>query len=136
MRRASFVLALILPALVGCDEVFFAGPDDIFLRTDRTQYAAGDTAILRLVNESGETIGYNLCGHLVQQLSDDGWVDTLYGHDGPCTAIWYRLRHDDSDTHPAPLDASTSPGTYRFRTRVDAGSEGEFPVYSPSFEIE
>lgn len=84
MRRASFVVALILPALVACEDVFFAGPDDIFLRTDRTEYAAGDTALLRLVNRSGETIGYNLCLHLVQRETDDGRVDTLYGHEHGC----------------------------------------------------
>jgi hypothetical protein len=136
MRRAWFVLALILPTLGACGDVFFAGPDDIFLRVDRTQYAAGDTAILRLVNESGETIGYNLCVHLVQRQTADGWVDTLYGHESLCPLPRYELRHDDSDTYPAPLDAATPPGTYRFRTRVDSGDEGEFSVYSRSFEVD
>lgn len=136
MRRAWFVLPLILPALAGCDEVFFPDADDVFLRTDRSVYAAGDTAILRLVNESGETVGYNLCVHLVQRDTEDGWVDTLYGHQALCPLPRYELRHDDSDTYPAPLDVETPPGTYRFRTRVDLRSEGEFPVYSRSFEVQ
>jgi hypothetical protein len=137
MKRASLVLALIVPAaLTGCDSPLFPDADDVFLRTDQSQYAAGDTATLRLDNDSGESIGYNLCAHLVQRRVDGGWSDTLYGHDGPCVAIWYRLRHDESDTYPAALDPDMPPGTYRFRTRVDTGSDGEFSVYSRSFEVE
>lgn len=137
MRRAWFAVVLILPTLAACDEVFFAGADDIFLRTDRSEYAAGDTAVLRLVNESGAPVGYNLCAHLVQrQTAEGGWVDTLYGHESLCPLPRYELRHGDSDTYPAPLDEETPAGTYRFRTRVDTRSEGEFSVHSRSFVVE
>ena len=137
MKHAAIVLALLVPALLGaCDDYpLFPDEDDVTLRTDQDQYAPGDTATLRIENDSGETIGYNLCSHLVQRLGDDGWEDTLYGHDGPCLAIWLELRHNDFDTHPAPLDANTPPGTYRFRTRIDM-SDGEWRIYSPSFEVE
>ena len=135
MKRASFVLALILPALA-CDDVSFGGPDDIVLRTDRAQYAAGDTAILRLVNRSGESIGYNLCLHLVQHETDDGWVDTLYANGDGCTLQMYLLRHGDSDTYPAALDREAPAGSYRFRARVYLGGNDEFSVYSSRFEIE
>lgn len=138
MRRASTIVALIVSAsLAGCEYPLFPDRDDVFLRTDESQYAAGDTATLRLTNDSGETIGYNLCMHLIQRHDDDGrWTDTLYGHDLPCIGIWLELRHGDVDTHPAPLDPGMPPGTYRFRTRVDADSEGEFRIYSRPFDVE
>ena len=136
MKRIMPVLALIVPALLGaCDYPLFGDAHDVLLRTDREQYAAGDTATLRLINDSGETIGYNLCAHLVQRREADRWTDTLYGHDGPCVAIWYRLRHDDYDTYPAALDADIPPGEYRFRTRVEM-TDGEYRVYSRGFIVE
>jgi hypothetical protein len=137
MKRASFALALIVPLLFGaCDDPIFPGTDDVFLDVDASQYAPGDTAILRIQNESGTTIGYNLCVHLVQRRINDRWEDTLYGHDLPCVGIQYELEDDESDTFPAPLDADTPAGTYRIRTRIDTDFDGEFSIYTESFDVE
>ena len=136
MRYGIIAIAFAASTLAACDYPLFPDEDDVDLRTDRSVYDAGDTATLRLYNESGETVGYNLCVHLVQQRVDERWTDTLYGDGGPCTGMWYHLRHGDMDTYPAALDADMPAGTYRFRTRVDMDSEGEFTVYSRSFEVQ
>ena len=137
MKRAAPRLALLVTALLaGCDHPLFPDADDIDLRTDESHYAAGDTATLRIHNDSGETIGYNLCSHLIQRHDDDGWSDTLYGHDLPCIAMWLELRHGRSDTYPATLAPEMPAGTYRFRTRVDTDYDGEFSIYSNTFEVE
>ena len=136
MKRASLLFALLLPLIAACDDVLFTDPDDVFLRLDQSVYAAGDTVILRLVNESGETIDYNLCDNLVQRLVGDDWVDTLYGRQGRlCPLVLYRLRHGASDTYPTILDAETPAGTYRYRTWVDTRAERNLVVYSRSFEV-
>lgn len=137
MNRPTLLIALAACAFVAaCDSPLFYDADDITLRTDESLYAAGDTATLRIRNESGEPLGYNLCLHLVQRRIDGHWTDTLYGHEQPCPAIWYELEHGDSDTYPAALDVGTPPGTYRFRTRIDTNPDGEYSLYSAPFTVE
>ena len=137
MKHATIAFALLLSAaLSACDSPLFVDADDVRLDTDRSLYAPGDTAIMRIENESGEWIGYNLCAHLVQRWDGERWRDTLYGDDGPCFAMWFELEHGDRDTYPAALDPAIPVGTYRFRTRIDTPSEGEFSIHSETFDVE
>ncbi len=133
MKRVLFVPVVLALLLGACDNFFFSDPDDVFLRIDQTEYAAGDTVELRLVNESGEPIGYDLC--LDIQRDDDGtWTDTDYYDGELCPARLETLSDGQSAVFERLLPADIAPDSYRFRTtfRFD---DDEHTVASRRFEV-
>ena len=134
MKRALFVPMLLVLLLGACGNFFFSDPDDVFLRTDRSEYAPGDTVVLRLVNESGEPIGFNLCMHDMQRDDDGTWTDTNYNHGILCPLDLRTLDDGESARYSTLLPTELAPGVYRFRTtfRMD---DDEHTVESRSFDV-
>ena len=134
MKRAFFLAILLALPLGACGNFFFSDPDDVFLRIDRSEYEPGDTVRLRLVNESGEPIGFNLCMHDIQRDDDGTWTDTDYSHGPVCPSVLRTLDDGESATYVTTLNPAITPGVYRFRTtfRMD---DDEHAVESRSFEV-
>ena len=134
MKRAFFIAIVLALPLGACGNFFFSDPDDVFLRIDRSEYEPGDTVRLRLVNESGEPIGYNLCMHDIQR--DDGgtWTDTDYSHGPVCPLDLRTLSDGEAALYVTILNPAITPGVYRFQTTFRINDD-EHEVESRSFEV-
>ena len=113
--------ALVL--LAGCDA---SGLGGVTFRTDATAYRPGDTVTVRLENESGGEVGYNLCFSTLQHSDDGRWLDVDRGGTGDavfCTSILLGLEPGDSVESQLTVPAGAEAGEYRVQTSVEVDGE-------------
>lgn len=104
------------------------------LSTDRTGYAPGSLAVIRLRNTTAGPLGYNLCHAALERSTAGGWrrVD----EDRVCTQELRLLQSGGSATYEHRLPASLQAGEYRYRTQVEhQGAHRTEEVFSNSFAI-
>jgi hypothetical protein len=102
-----------------------AGEPDGLLSTDRTAYAPGEIATLRLHNIHGDDIGYNLCFSTLERREGASWVRSEVQDERACTAELRLLPPGETaEFDAATIPARLPPGEYRFRTRVEHMLDG------------
>jgi hypothetical protein len=109
---------LMLTLFAGCAEALLSvGDGPVVLGTDRSAYAAGDTARLALVNNSSAEVGFNLCRSRLERRSDGGWTH-VEGAGLYCVDILLGLAPGKTATGVFPLPAELPGGEYRLVTHV------------------
>ncbi|MEX2401024.1 MAG: hypothetical protein WD423_09660 [Rhodothermales bacterium] len=131
-------LAFIVAAAWGCSVV--GTNDDITLRTGTDTYAVGDEVRLRLENQSGSEVGYNLCfAYLdLQRRTGDEWHDVTadLGPDDSvaCTAELRTLAPGDEAAGLAHIPADLPGDSYRITHDVEVHGEMQ-TIPSNSFVV-
>jgi hypothetical protein len=109
-------------------------PNDISLGVRNAGYIAGQFATLTIANQSGRTIGFNLCFATLERSEGGEWVPIV--PDDTCTDEMYVLVHGERATYDYLLDSSIPSGTYRFvYTFAPTGNE-ELTLVTNRFDID
>ena len=143
--RALILLSALTLLQAGCSES--TGPDlegspalraedaaGVVFRAERGDYRRGETAKIVLRNETGETIGYNLCVSARELRSGAGW--TRYEPLRICTAAFFNLAPGAETVLNEPITDEWQPGEYRMVTTVNLparNAHGE--LFTPSFTV-
>jgi hypothetical protein len=110
--------------------------DDVVLRTDAAQYAAGDSVRLTLENHTDAEIGHNLCFAGLQVERNDEWIESPVREDRVCTTILHLLSPHESASYGHRLPDELPPGRYRFQDRIELmGEPQRRAVYSNAFVV-
>lgn len=91
--------------------------------TDQEHYVSEAEVLLRLNNQTDETIGYNLCSSELEQRTDQGWQHVA-DSTTVCTMIQHGLAPGDSTTYTKTLMQGLPESIYRFRTSVEYRDTG------------
>lgn len=133
LRRLALLILLLAP--LGCAAA--TGPDDeagVRLVVDRAVYRTGDTLVARLVNDTGQRVGYNLCGSAREQWTGGEW--RLFASLRVCTLELRILEPGGAAEHREAVEAG-APGRNRFVTTVELMSDGRsVRVVSDPFTVE
>jgi hypothetical protein len=133
MRKMLALLLLLVCA--GCaDGLLPQESAHATLRTDRSEYAAGQAATLELANTSDGTLGYNLCFSQLERFSGTGW-GPAQGTGTTCLGILLSLKAGERATGQLPLPAGLRAGTYRVSTRIERPDGDAERVSSEPFTI-
>lgn len=130
---SSAVVALCL-VLSACRLVDPHDPNDITLRVTNSAYVAGQLATLRIENDSGRTIGYNLCFATLERSEGGEWMPVE--DDNQCTDETYVLVHGEQATYDYPLDSSMPAGTYRFVYTFAPSGNDELTLATNRFDVD
>lgn len=137
------VMCLLLLAPVGCALATDPGGDSLIerlardggiLSVDREAYSHGDTAVVRLVNELDQSLGYNLCLSAREYWTGSEWrrIEPLRS----CVAALFGLEEGEETLHEEPITGEWEPGRYRMVTSVELMEEGKrLEVFSESFTV-
>jgi hypothetical protein len=96
--------------------------DAVTLRAEPSTAAPGDTVELILTNQSGGTLGYNLCSSGMEQRAGASW--TSVPSNRMCTMELRMLPPGESARFPLGLESGLSAGEYRFVTTVHDEAAG------------
>ncbi len=126
--------ALVL--LAGCDS---SGPSDVTFRTDASAYRLGDAVTVRLTNESGGDVGYNLCFSTLQRSDGGRWLDVDRNGTGDplaCATVQLALEPGASAEERITIPANAEAGEYRVQTSVEVGDDGGGRVVTNTFDVD
>lgn len=135
LRRLALMTLLLAP--LGCATA--TDPDDeaaagVRLEVERSHYRAGDTLVVRLVNRSGQPVGYNLCASSREQWTGAEW--RLFPSLRICTLELRGLEPGATAEHREVVSAG-APGRNRVVTTVELMSDQRaVPVASEPFTVE
>lgn len=129
----TIVGVLLLAVLTGCDaeptgpgaQLVQISPDGLVLTTDQASYAPGAAVVLTLRNETGGTLGHNLCASVLERWSGLAWVETQRAPGDPCPIALALLDADGTATYTHTLPGNLTSGEYRFRTELEKVPTGE-----------
>lgn len=109
---------------------------DLTLNLEAETFAAGQTVSLVLSNGTDQRVGFNMCFHVVEQLTDGDWERVTLDQGRICTLIHHSLDPGGSATYHTSIPSALGPGEYRFRIAVTMESDQEFrDQVSPSFAL-
>jgi Big-like domain-containing protein len=91
--------------------------DSVVLRTDKTQYRAGEKITLTFENKSASSYTFNPCTRSVERESGGSWV-TVPEENRVCTMEAWVLDPHGTRTGPTELPATMAPGRYRVVVRM------------------
>lgn len=133
MMRAHkwWVMSAALVLVTGCGPAI----DSVKLAAGEAQYAPGDQVELTLRNESGETVGYNLCLANLQRQIVNAWVGVASESNEACTLVLQSVAPGEEVKASKQLPSPLSAGAYRYRTDVEIDGE-QYEVVTPPFQVE
>jgi hypothetical protein len=106
----------------------------ITLEVVREDPCAGDSLGLVLTNNSSAPVLYNLCASVLERRTDGEWERVP--SERVCTMELLTLGPGREICYPMQLPQGTTPGQYRFLTRIDSMDNGSQQfVYSPPFQV-
>ena len=91
--------------------------DSVVLRTDKTQYRAGERITLTFENKSASSYTFNPCTRSVERESGGSWA-TLPEETRMCTMEAWILDPHGTRSGATELPATMSPGRYRVVVRM------------------
>jgi len=97
--------------------------DSVVLRTDKTQYGAGEAMTLTLENRSGSSYAFNPCTRAVEREQDGKWT-TVPEPGRMCTMEAWILEPRGTRTGPTELPTPLPPGRYRVVVRMTREQPG------------
>jgi hypothetical protein len=97
--------------------------DSVVLRTDKTQYRAGEKLTLTFENRSGSGYTFNPCTRSVERESGGSW-STVPEEGRMCTMEAWVLEPHGTRSGATELPASIGPGRYRIVVRMTMESAG------------
>ena len=138
--RSGMIWVLPILGAAGCEVTGpdeRAGPEGITLDVPGTTWERGDTIPLRLRNDAGQDLGYNLCFRVLERRVVGSWVAVQSTPEPPvCTAELRRLQPGEEAVAAQVVHPFVSDGTYRFRTSIEwPVGDGSVPVTSDPFLI-
>lgn len=107
----------------------------VSLKTDRSAYAAGESITLRLINDGGLVVGYNLCSAQLQVQGERGW-EPAPDSGRFCTMELRMLQSGESAEFAFSDLGSLEPGSYRFAVRVEMGGQSMETLTTEPFRIQ
>ena len=130
------MMALMLAGMMACSTVPDTSQSDaatvggVTLTAEET----GAEVRLKLTNQSGQPVGYNLCSSRLMRRSGDSWTNVPTGV--MCTMEIRTLATGASDTFTHTMPSAATAGEYRYETRVEMPMGGSgTQVASNSFEM-
>jgi len=97
--------------------------DSVVLRTDKTQYRAGEAMTLTLENRSASSYAFNPCTRAVEREENGRWV--VVAEPGRmCTMEAWILEPRGTRAGPTELPTPLSPGRYRVVVRMTREQPG------------
>jgi len=94
-----------------------ARTDSVVLRTDKTQYRAGEKVTLTFENRSAASYTFNPCSRTLEREEGSAWV--AFQEEGRmCTMEAWILDPHATRAGPTELPASITPGRYRIVVRM------------------
>ena len=107
---------------------------DVALRAEPATIASGGSMTLTLDNESGGTIGYNLCASGLEQRSGGGWQPLPENR--VCTVELRTLEPGDEVSEQLRLPEMLTSGDYRYTTTIERlERRGRERIASSQFRI-
>jgi hypothetical protein len=97
-----------------------AGAGGVELRTDRSDYRAGDPVALTVVNHAGDTVTFNPCTRALEAERDSGWAPVAEPQ-RICTMEAWLLAPGQTRTGATELPAELAPGRIRIVLAVSTG---------------
>ncbi len=97
--------------------------DSVVLRTDKTQYRAGEKLTLTLENKSGSSYAFNPCTRSLERESGGSW-STVPEEGRICTMEAWILDAHGTRTGATELPSSLTAGRYRVVVRMTMESPG------------
>ena len=101
--------------------------DSVVLRTDRTQYKAGEKITLTFQNRSGATYAFNPCTRALEH-EDAGTWKPMPDEGRMCTMEAWMLEPHATRTGDTELPATMAPGRYRVVVRMTVEGSGATPA--------
>jgi hypothetical protein len=114
-----------------------ARSDSIILRTDKTQYRAGEPVALTFENRSAATYTFNACTRTIEHESNGTWT-ALPDEGRMCTMQAFLLAPHATQTGSTELPTPLPAGRYRIAVRMtldQATGQPANPVYAISEPI-
>ena len=111
--------------------------DSIVLRTDKTQYRAGEAMTLTFENRSGSSYTFNPCTRTIEREASGTWT-TLPDEGRMCTMQAFILAPHGTRTGTTELPSPLVAGRYRVAVRMTldhAGGAATAPLYAVSDPI-
>lgn len=105
--------------------------DSITLRTDKTQYRAGEAMTLTFENRSGSSYTFNPCTRTIERESGGSWT-ALPDEGRMCTMQAFLLAPHGTQTGSTELPTPLAPGRYRVAVRMTLDQPGSQPASSVS----
>ena len=97
--------------------------DSVLLRTDKTQYKAGEQMTLTFENKSASSYAFNPCTRLLEHEEAGSWVP-VPDEGRMCTMEAWILEPRGTRTGPTELPSPLAPGRYRVVVRMTAEPPG------------
>lgn len=91
--------------------------DSVVLKTDKSEYKAGEKMTLTLENKSAAAFTFNPCTRVVERQDGANWT-ALPDEGRMCTMQAYMLDAHGTGSGPAELPAAMAPGRYRVVVRL------------------
>jgi len=101
--------------------------DSVVLRTDKSQYRAGENVTLTFENKSAKTYAFNPCTRSLERESSAGW-EALPDEGRMCTMEAWILDPHGTRTGPTELPGTMTPGRYRVVVRMTVEQAGDTPT--------
>lgn len=101
--------------------------DSVVLRTDKTQYRAGEQVTLTFENKGARSYAFNPCSRSVEREANGAW--TAVPEDGRmCTMEAWILDAHGTRTGQTELPSPLAPGRYRVVVRMTMDALGSAPA--------
>lgn len=135
--RHLLLLALPLLSLVGCSAL---GPSasDVLFETTAAVYAPGEEVTVRLVNDTGRDLGYNLCQTIVETQRGGAWEPVGVSGRAPtaCPDILLVLGSGQEAERAVALPGDLPAGRYRAATNVEFFDDRRQVKVTAPFEVQ
>ena len=129
----SLMLTLLLCACAALPR-HEAPPLEVTLEVIREDPCAGDSLGLVLTNGSSVPVLYNLCASVLERHTEEEWEQLP--SERVCTMELLTLGPGRQICYPMQLPKDTTPGQYRFLTRISSMDNGpQQLVSSPPFRV-
>lgn len=136
MLRKLVITCVTALATAACATLPQEDERGLALRTDRTEYRAGDPLEITLANGTDQQAGYNLCVSALDARSGADWVAVQIPLVEACTMELRTLEPGGTANFRHTLPAALPAGEYRVRTSVESPlGSGMVGVASGPFRV-
>jgi hypothetical protein len=122
VRTILAPLAILLLCACAAVSVPVSASGEVRLGVEPQTLSAGDTLVLVLSNDSSSSVFYNLCHSVLERRTGERWEQVT--SDRICTMELRTLEPGRQVRYPLQVPPSTSPGEYRYATRIEEISSG------------